>query len=47
MAEDKKKVVMKEINLWKKRYQDSRRVFKELSKGIQRDARKFYKEAIK
>ncbi len=47
MADEKKKTVLKEINLWKKRYLDSRKVFKDLAKDLQKDARKFYKDVIK
>lgn len=44
---DVKKNLLKEITLWKKRFNTSKRVFSSAYKDISKDAKKAYKEAIK
>ncbi len=44
---DAKKTIVKEISLWKKRYQDSKKVLEGVYKDASRDAKKAYKQAIK
>jgi hypothetical protein len=44
---DKAKTLLKEVSLWKTRFNDSSRTLKGLYKGITRDAKKVYKELVK
>ena len=44
---DTKKNILNEINLWKKRFHDSKRVFSNAYKGLSKDAKKVYKEVVK
>ncbi len=44
---DSRKTLLKEITLWKKRFNDSKRVLSETYKDITKDAKKAYKVAIK
>jgi hypothetical protein len=44
---DAKKTIVKEISLWKKRYQDSKKALEEVYKDVSLDAKKAYKKAIK
>lgn len=46
MAETRK-TILKEISLWKKRFDDSSKVFNGIYKDISRDAKKAYKEVRK
>lgn len=42
-----KKAILKEINLWKKRFNVSKKVVNNAYKDLSRDARKVYKEITK
>ncbi len=42
-----KKTVLKEINLWKKRFNDSKKVAREAYADLSKDAKKVYKEITK
>lgn len=42
-----KKVLLKEISLWKKRLSTSKKVLNDVYKDISKDAKKVYKEAVK
>lgn len=42
-----RKLILKEINLWKKRYQDSRKVLNSVYKDVQKEAKRAIKEASK
>lgn len=44
---DAKKTIIKEISLWKKRYQDSKKTLEGVYKDVSRDAKKAYKQAFK
>ena len=44
---DSKKTLLKEISLWKKRFNDSKRVFSDTYKGLSKDAKKVYREMAK
>jgi hypothetical protein len=44
---EKAKTLLKEVSLWKARFNDSSRTLKGLYKGITRDAKKVYKELVK
>ncbi len=44
---DAKKNILKEISLWKKRYNTSKKVFSTVYKDISKDAKKAYKEVVK
>lgn len=44
---DAKKVLTKEINLWKKRFNESKKVLNTVYKDVSKDAKKFYKEVTK
>lgn len=47
MAVDNKKVFLKEISLWKKRFTESKRILRGAYKDARVEAKKVYKEAIK
>jgi hypothetical protein len=47
LVKNSKKTIAKEISLWKKRYNDSKRAFKGVYDEVSRDARKLYREAKK
>ncbi len=47
MATDRKKLVMKEIGLWKKRFNESKRVFGTVAKDVQKDVNRIYKDVSK
>ena len=42
-----KKVLMNEISLWKKRYQESKKVLETVYKDVSKDAEKAYREIVK
>jgi hypothetical protein len=44
---DSKKTILNEITLWKKRFNDSKRVLSEAYKDFSKEAKKAYKVAIK
>lgn len=44
---DTRKSILREITLWKKRLEESKRVLSSAYKDISKDAKKAYKEAIK
>ena len=44
---DAKKNIYKEISLWKKRFNDSKKVLSIAYKDISKDAKKAYKEVVK
>lgn len=44
---DSRKAILKEINLWKKRFNDSKKVVNSAYKDLSKDARKVYKEITK
>lgn len=47
MADTKKETLLKEISLWKKRVNESKKVLNNVYKDLSRDAKKVYKEATK
>lgn len=44
---DTRKNLLREITLWKKRINESKRVLNEAYKDLSKDAKKAYKQAIK
>lgn len=44
---DTRKAILKEINLWKKRLNDSKKVAREAYNDLSKDAKKVYKEITK
>jgi hypothetical protein len=44
---DTKRVILKEISLWKKRFNDSKKTLREAYEGLGRDAKKVAKEVKK
>ncbi len=44
---DRKKIVMKEIALWRKRFNDSKKVMSGVYKDVKKDASRLYKDVYK
>jgi len=44
---DARKNILKEISLWKKRFNNSKRVLSSAYKDISKDAKRVYKEVVK
>lgn len=44
---DSKKTILKEISLWKKRYNESKKVLRGVYQDVSREAKKAYKQVAK